>query len=43
MHPILLRELADLAGKILSLTCENWYQSGEFPGDWRRGNIVPNF
>ncbi|KFQ80736.1 RNA-directed DNA polymerase from mobile element jockey, partial [Phaethon lepturus] len=43
MHPRVLRALDDAATKPFSRIFEESWQSGEVPGDWKKGNIAPIF
>mgnify|MGYP002798761394 CR=1 FL=1 len=43
MHPRILRQLADIVTKPLSVIFEKSWWSGEVPGDWKEGITMPFF
>ena len=43
MHPSMLKELANVIGRPLSIIFERLWQLGEVPDGWNRANIAPIF
>ena len=43
MNPKVLKELADVAAKLLSVIFKKLQLSGKVPADWNKGNITPKF
>ncbi|KFV87101.1 RNA-directed DNA polymerase from mobile element jockey, partial [Struthio camelus australis] len=43
MHPRVLRELADVIARPLSIILERSWRSGEVPEDWKKASVTPVF
>lgn len=43
MHPQVLRELADIIARPLSIIFDRSWQLGEVPEDWSKANVTPIF
>ncbi|KFV73012.1 hypothetical protein N308_11270, partial [Struthio camelus australis] len=43
MHPRVLRELADVIARPLSILLERSWRSGEVPEDWKKASLTPVF
>ena len=43
LHPRVLRELADVVAKSLSIILQQSWLTGDVPEDWRLANVMPIF
>ncbi len=43
LHPRVLRELADVVAKLLSIILRQSWLTGDVPLDWRLANVTPIF
>ncbi|NWT63551.1 RTJK polymerase, partial [Erythrocercus mccallii] len=43
LHPRVLREMAEVIARPLSIIFERSWRTGEVPEDWRKANVVPIF
>jgi len=42
LHPRVLRELADVVAKPLSIILRQFWLTGDVPADWRLANMMPS-